>query len=75
MLGAVLNQLSPFFSLQYLGLIIIGTGTLFNIIFHVGIKEPPSDALLKWLEERKNGKHENNMFRRKGSERNSKQEM
>ncbi|PFX27557.1 major facilitator superfamily domain-containing protein 12-like [Stylophora pistillata] len=51
---------------MYLGFIIVGTGTVCNIVFHVGIKEPPSDALLKWLEERKNGNHK---FRRRGTEK------
>ena len=58
-----------FFLCQYLSLIIIGTGAVFNVIFHVGIKEPPSEALRRWLEERKNGKNRNNKFGRKGSER------
>ncbi|XP_020619286.1 major facilitator superfamily domain-containing protein 12-like [Orbicella faveolata] len=41
---------------MYLGFIVVGTGTLFNIIFHVGTKEPPSEALLKWQQERKHKK-------------------
>ena len=57
---------------QYLGLIIAGTGSLFNVIFHVGVKEPPSDALPAWLEERKSGKHKRKKVKRKGSERNGK---
>ncbi|XP_027059018.1 major facilitator superfamily domain-containing protein 12-like isoform X2 [Pocillopora damicornis] len=32
---------------MYLGFIVVGTGTLFNIIFHVGTREPPSEALLE----------------------------
>ncbi|KAJ7354725.1 Major facilitator super domain-containing protein 12 [Desmophyllum pertusum] len=55
---------------MYLGIIIVGTGSVFNVIFHVGIKEPPSDALRQWLEEQKNGgKQNSDKFRRKGSER------
>ena len=42
---------------------------MFNIIFHVGIKEPPSDALQRWLEERENGKHKNGKAGWKGGER------
>lgn len=57
-------------SFQYLGLIIIVTGSVFNVIFHVGVKEPTSDALRVWLEERKNGKLKSNKFKRKGSESN-----
>lgn len=45
---------------------------MFNVIFHVGIKEPPSAALLRWLEERKNGKHENSKFGRNNSQRKGK---
>lgn len=56
---------------MYLGLIIAATGSLFNVIFHVGVKEPPSDALLVWLEERKIGKHKQKKVKRKGSERNA----
>ncbi|KAJ7370165.1 Major facilitator super domain-containing protein 12 [Desmophyllum pertusum] len=42
---------------MYLGFIVVGTGTVFNIIFHVGTKEPPSEALLEWQQERKQKKH------------------
>lgn len=41
---------------QYLGFIVVGTGTVFNIIFHVGTKEPPSQALIKWKQEKKEKK-------------------
>lgn len=41
---------------MFLGLIIICTGTVFNVIFHAGIKEPPSDALQRWLDEHNNEK-------------------
>jgi len=44
----------------------VGTGTLFNIIFHVGTREPPSEALLKWQEERKQKKLEKGKSERKG---------
>ena len=44
------------FVMQFLGLIIICTGTVFNVIFHAGIKEPPSDALQRWLDEHNNEK-------------------
>jgi len=55
-----------FLKRQCLGFIVVGTGTLFNIIFHVGTREPPSEALLKWQEERKQKKLENGKSERKG---------
>ena len=57
-----------FFSIdQYLGFIVVGTGTFFNIIFHVGTKEPPTEALLKHQEERKLGKLGNRTTDGKGT--------
>ncbi|XP_015747464.1 PREDICTED: major facilitator superfamily domain-containing protein 12-like [Acropora digitifera] len=53
---------------MYLALIIVGTGIVFNVIFHVGIKEPPSDALKGWLDELKNGKQRRNKSNRIGKE-------
>ncbi|XP_067023223.1 major facilitator superfamily domain-containing protein 12-like [Acropora muricata] len=50
---------------MYLGIIVVSTGTLFNIIFHTGTKEPPSDALIKWQEERKLKKQGNKTNGRK----------
>ena len=52
-----------------MALIIVGTGIVFNVIFHVGIKEPPSDALKGWLDELKNGKQRRNKSNRIGKER------
>ena len=46
----------------------MGTGTLFNIIFHVGTKEPPSEALLKWQQERKHKKLGKGKNERKGED-------
>ena len=42
---------------------------MFNVIFHIGIKEPPSEALQRWLKEHENGKHKNFKVRWNGSER------
>lgn len=50
---------------MYLGIIVVSTGTLFNIIFHAGTKEPPSDALIEWQEERKLKKQGNKTNGRK----------
>ena len=36
------------------------------------MKEPPSDALLRWLEERKSGKHKNSKCGRNNSQRKGK---
>jgi len=63
-------MLAIFLVFQYLGLIITVTGSLFNVIFHVGVKEPPSDALRVWLEERKNGRHKQKKLKRQEGERN-----
>ncbi|EDO27877.1 predicted protein, partial [Nematostella vectensis] len=35
---------------MYLSFIIVGSGNVFNVIFHVFTKEPPSKALLDWKE-------------------------
>lgn len=56
---------------MYLALIIVATGIVFNVIFHVGIKEPPSDALKRWLDEHKNGKQKRNKSARNESEQNA----
>lgn len=56
---------------MYLALIIVGTGIVFSVIFHVGIKEPPSDALKRWLDEHKNGKQKRNKSDRNESEQNA----
>ena len=53
-----------------MALIIVGTGIVFNVIFHVGIKEPPSDALKRWLDEHKKGKQKHKKSDRNESEQN-----
>lgn len=63
-------MLAIFLLFQYLGLIIAVTGSVFNVVFHVGLKEPPSDALRVWLEERKNGRHKQKKLKRQEGERN-----
>ena len=68
-------MLAIFLLFQYLGLIITVTGSVFNVIFHVGVKEPPSDALRVWLEERKNGRHKQKKLKRQEGERNGEWEV
>ncbi|XP_048575742.1 major facilitator superfamily domain-containing protein 12 isoform X2 [Nematostella vectensis] len=55
------SQLSPglWKEFMYLSLIVIGTGNVFNVVFHVIVKEPPSSRLLEKLA-RKNRQHSEN---------------
>ena len=38
-----------FFLLQYVVFIVVGTGVLFMVIFHVGVKEPPRSCTYEFL--------------------------